>query len=82
MEWRLENPREGIDDAFIMTTFGGKSLLYVKHKWMATAKSEDGYAFPSDSAAKRYYGRNYQSIKSGQEKPKWVKADFNVPDSN
>jgi hypothetical protein len=73
MDWILENPREGIIEAFVNHSFGGKYFLYVRFGWSTSLKPLDNYLFPSDSAAKRYYSTHYQSIKSGYEKPKWKK---------
>lgn len=76
MEWRLENPREGISDVSIMKTFGGKYFLYLRHSWQSSVRAIDDYPFPSDSAAKRYYSTHYQSLKSGHAKPKWIEENF------
>ncbi len=74
MEWTLENPREGVKDVFINETFSGKYLLYVSFAWSTSSKPVDNYMFPSDSAAKRYFATNYQSKKTGFEKPKWIRC--------
>lgn len=73
MEWTLENPREGLKDVFINSTFRGKYLLYVSFGWSTSSKPIDDYPFQSDSAAKRYFSTHYQSPRLGHEKPKWVK---------
>ena len=73
MDWILSNPREGVKDVFINESFGGKHLLYVSFSWSTSSRAVDDYPFPSDSAAKRYFSTNYQSVKNGHEKPVWIK---------
>ena len=73
MDWTLKNPREGVKDVFINESLGGKYLLYVSFDWSTASRPINDYMFPSDSAAKRYFSTNYQSKKSGYDKPIWIK---------
>jgi len=72
MDWILENPRKGLRKAHIDSTFGGKYFLYADWDWKTKSEPVDGYMFPSDSAAKRYFSTHYQSVRLGHEKPKWI----------
>lgn len=70
--YKLLNPRTKLAFAHIYPfIFENKVMARLYVVWENGTKSGDGYAHPSISAAKRYFGRGYQCKKYGYETPKW-----------
>lgn len=69
---KLLNPREGMKEARIESIAEREECyLIIQLGWMQKPEAVDGYAFPSVSAAKRYYATYYQSVRLGNKKPRW-----------
>lgn len=77
----LKNPRKGLRSASICVFFiNGKELANISVEWSWSTSCESlGYAFNGLTAAKRYFGKEYQSVKHGFEKPIWEQESLTTP---
>jgi len=71
--WELQNPKESLASATISESPLG---YHVSVKWKAFNTSNDLYAYRTLVAAKRYFGREYQNVKDGNEKPVWERKEI------
>jgi len=73
--YTLKNPRAGIHKAsinvFYIEGHGEKASINVT--WRGMNPKDLGYSFNGLVAAKRYFGKHYQSKKDGFETPIWEK---------